>query len=88
MMAEWEYKVVAIPHDIAVMRKLFSVPDPVATAAGYVERVINEHAQQGWEFFHADTISVTVPPGCLGQLLGQKETTIFYNILTFRRAKG
>jgi hypothetical protein len=63
------------------------VPDPAATAAGYVERVINEHAQEGWEFYRADTISVTVPPGCLGQLLGQKETIIFYNILTFRKAK-
>jgi hypothetical protein len=86
-MVQWQYKVVAIPHDLAVMRKFFSVPDPAATAAGYVERVINEHAQDGWEFYRADTISVTVPPGCLGRLLGQTETIIFYNILTFRKAK-
>ncbi len=85
-MAQWEYKVVAIPHDLALMRKFFSAPkDPGETAAGYVEQVINQHAKEGWEFFRADTVSVTVPPGCLGQLFGSKETITFYNLLVFRR---
>ena len=78
---------VAIPRDIAVMRKFFGGPkDPAETVAGYVEQVINQHAKEGWEFFRADTISVTVPPGCLGQLLGSKETTTSYNLLVFRKA--
>jgi len=84
-MAQWKYKVVAVPRDVAVMRKLFSAKDPGDTAAGYVEQIINQHAQEGWEFFRADTISVTESPGCLGQLLGQKETITFYNLLTFRK---
>ena len=86
-MAEYQYKVVAIPRDVAVMKKLFSATDPGATVAGYVEGVINQYAQEGWEFYRADEISVTERPGCLS-LFGQGETVTRYNLLVFRKPKG
>jgi hypothetical protein len=74
-------------RDIAVMRQVFAGADPTATAAGYVEQVINSHALEGWEFVGVGEMSVTERPGCLGSLLGYKETLTVYNILIFRRAK-
>jgi hypothetical protein len=83
----WEYKVVPLPRDVAVMRKMFAAPDPAATAAGYVEQIINQYAQQGWEFVGISEMSVTERPGCLAALFGGKATLTFYNLLTFRKVK-
>jgi hypothetical protein len=58
-------------------------------AASYLQRAVNAHARQGWEFCRIDTIGVRVrvSPGCLGVFLGQRETvtTTEYYVITFRR---
>jgi len=80
----YTYKVVAIPRDVEMMRGV-SGPTPAERVAGYVEQVINQQAQEGWEFYRMDTVNITEKPGCLGQLLGQKEATFAYNLLIFRK---
>jgi len=57
-MAEWQYKVVALPRDVAVMKKVFGGPDPKDVVAGYLERIIEAEAQQGWEFYRIDTVNI------------------------------
>jgi len=79
-MAQWEYKVVAVPRDLAITKRLFSVPDPAETVADYIEQILNQKAGEGWEFYRAVVVSVRVPPGCLGSLLGQREGTAVYNL--------
>lgn len=58
-------------------------------AAAYLQRVVNAHAGQGWEFCRVDPIGVRtrVSPGCLGVFLGERETvtTTEYYVITFRR---
>jgi hypothetical protein len=83
-----KYKVVAIPRDMMVMKKLFGDKlDPGQTIAEYVESEIGSYASQGWEFYRMDAVNVTEKPGCLGALFGQKETTTAYNMMTFRRTE-
>lgn len=84
----YEFKVVAIPRDVTVMKKLFGgSSDPGQTIAGYVEREIATHSSQGWEFYRMDVVNVTEKPGCLGGLFGQAETTTAYNMMTFRKSR-
>lgn len=52
-------------------------------AAEYMESIVNEWAAAGWEFYRIDTMSIYVPPGCLG--LGGQGTNTHYYVVTFRR---
>lgn len=87
-MNEWIYKVVALPRTIGVMKKLFKETDSAAIVADYVQKVIGEGVSGGWEFYRIDTVTLVESPGCLGGLLGQRETSTGYNVLTFRKPKG
>lgn len=82
------YKMVQIPPNIAVQAKgLFGkAPDPSQLAAQYLESVVNDMATQGWEFQRVDSIGVKSSPGCLGGLLGHKETQEIYYVITFRKS--
>ena len=85
---EFKYKMVQVPRHIGVMQKqLRDVPESEVLAR-YVENVVNEQAKEGWEFYRADEMALSVSPGCLGSLLGAKETTMQYNVLTFRQGKA
>jgi hypothetical protein len=44
-------------------------------AARYLENVVNEHAERGWEFCRVNQIGVGVSPGCLNALLGVRAKT-------------
>ena len=87
-MNEWVYKVVALPRTIAVMKKLFKETDSSAIVADYVQKVISEGIVGGWEFYRIDTVNLVESPGCLGGLLGQRETSTGYNVVTFRKPKS
>jgi hypothetical protein len=86
-MSEWDYKVVALPRTIAVMKKAFKETDPAAIVADYVQKVISDGMAGGWEFYRIDTVNLHESAGCLGGLLGQKDTTTGFNVVTFRKAK-
>lgn len=75
------YKMVQIPSVIEA-----SPGDSIGQmAASYLERVVNGQARQGWEFYRTDTIGVSMPPGCLGALFGERANTLHYYVITFRR---
>jgi len=81
------YKMVQIPPNIAVQAKgLFGkAPDPTKLAAQYLELTVNNMAKEGWEFHRVDAIGVKSSPGCLGGLLGHKESVETYYVITFRK---
>ncbi len=47
--------------------------------------LINYYAEQGWEFYSLDNVDIEVTPGCLGMLLGQRESYMTYNQVILRR---
>jgi hypothetical protein len=55
--------------------------------ATYLQGLANELATQGWEFYRVDSLDVLSSPGCLGSLLGGKQTVLSYSVATFRRQK-
>jgi len=85
--AEWQYKVVALQRDFKVINKAFRArPTNEDILADYLQSVITEHTGQGWEFYRIDTVNMVEAPGCLGSLLGHKEATTTYNLVTFRKS--
>ncbi len=79
------YKMVQIPPNLAVAAKsmLGSAPSTAEIAAQYLERVVNDMASKGWLFERVDEIGVHSSPGCLAGLLGAKEMTTVYYVVTF-----
>lgn len=53
-------------------------------AAKWLERLANQHASNGWEFYRVDSMSVQIPTGCFGVTIGAGETHTVM-IVTFRR---
>ena len=62
----YKYKMVQIPPNVIVNAKKVSKD---RAAAVYLENVVNEMAQDGWEFQRIDSIGVQEQPGC-GSLFG------------------
>ena len=54
-------------------------------AAVYLEGVVDQYAKDGWEFYRVDSIGVSVQPGCIAGLLGQKDALTTYYVISFRR---
>ncbi len=75
------YKMVQIPPNVLVKGTTAQGTE----AAYYLESVVNEHADEGWEFFRVDPIGVQTQPGCLASLLGQHATEVTYYVITFRK---
>lgn len=57
-------------------------------AAIFLQDLVNQYADQGWQFYRVDELGVVSSPGCLASLLGAKEVVIPYYIVTFKRSKG
>ena len=77
----YQYMMVQIPPNIVIKQKEFQGNE----AAAYLQSVANEHASKGWEFYRVDTIGVVTQPGCFAALLGAKQMTLEYYVVTFRR---
>lgn len=80
---KYEYKMISVPKNIAIKngRELG------ATLAEYVQNEVNKMADEGWEFYRADSYLVAELPGCLGALFGQNPNCETYNLLTFRKER-
>ncbi|WP_061324026.1 DUF4177 domain-containing protein [Serratia rubidaea] len=74
----YQYKMVQIPPNISVKAK----DNKHGVAAQYLENVVNEYAQEGWEFQRVDTIGIEERPGCFG---GNKQGVVNYYVITFRK---
>lgn len=77
------YKMIQIPPNISVQAKYHQGNE----AASYLESLVNQWAEQGWEFLRVDAIGVQVQPGCLMGLFGQSSTPTIYYVITFRRER-
>jgi len=79
----FEYKMVQVPPTINVGTK-----EKGSEAASYLQNVVNESAVDGWEFYRVDNLGVKTSPGCLGALSGQKDQTLIYYVVTFRKSRN
>ena len=80
---DYEYKMIQIPPTISVQASQHKGNE----AAQYMEAIANSHSEQGWEFYRVDTLSVSIPPGCLAALFGDKGSQSQYYVMTFRRPR-
>jgi len=78
----YEYKVVQTPPNIIAQKEA----DQSQAAAAYLEKLVNDLAEEGWEFYRIDNMGVMAPAGCLNA--GSKGIPTTYNLVTFRRKKG
>ncbi|NOH61126.1 DUF4177 domain-containing protein [Vibrio sp. RE88] len=76
----FKYKMVQVLPNISVDMKNHTGSE----AAVYLENVVNEYAEDGWEFHRIDRIGVELQPGCFAALRGQKAETNIYYVITFR----
>lgn len=79
----YKYKMVQIPPNIAVKMKGHKGNE----AAAYLEEIVNQYAEEGWEFYRVDSIGVELQPGCLAALFGKKAEDSLYYVVTFRMEK-
>jgi hypothetical protein len=77
----YEYKMMQVPPNITVKSREHQGNE----AAYYLQSIANEQAAGGWEFYRVDAVGVTLQPGCLGALFGQKAAQLQYYVITFRK---
>lgn len=84
----YRYKMVQIPPNVAIQAKglLGKAPSPASVAAEYLEKVVNDRAKEGWEFYRIDEIGIISTPGCLAGLFGAQQSVSTYYVVTFRMA--
>lgn len=58
---------------------------PEDMAASYLEKIVNEYARQGWEFYRVDSIGIRDMPGLFARLFGQRPFDRIFYVITFRR---
>ena len=82
-----QYKMIQIPPNIKVSSKklLGSAPKTNEVASKYLEHVVNQEAQEGWEFQRIDTIGVASSPGCIWGIFGAEESMHYYYVITFKK---
>lgn len=75
-----QYKTVAGPVGLKIGAK-----ESYAEAVKQYAAIIDREAVGGWELDCIQQIPVTREPGCLAGLLGQKEETVYFNMLVFAK---
>ena len=75
-----QYKCVPAPKELLI-DKNGSYDGAVRSFAD----LINNEAGGGWNFHSMENIAVKQNPGCLAALFGQKETTVYFNMLIFSK---
>lgn len=82
MRTQYRYRVVPF---IGTIKSGFFSSDNAETVSAQLQRLIERHAQQGWEFYSLEKVGIEVSPGCLGRLLGQSAAYINFDQLIFRQ---
>jgi hypothetical protein len=80
---QYEYKMVQVPPNIEVQEGTSTR----GRAAAYLEGIVNQYAEDGWEFFRVDQVGIRIHPGCLSALFGGQSRTVVYYVVTFRRPR-
>lgn len=79
----YEYKTIPMPTGI-----LEKVNNEAEDAALFLEKMLNEHGAEGWEFQGVESIKIKVQPGCKDAFFKLKRTYgYFCNVAIFRRHK-
>jgi len=78
----WEYKTVPGPAAVTVSKN-----EDYSHGVEAYGAIMQREAVGGWEFSHIQSVPVTKQVGCLAALLGQGNTTVFFNMLVFKRRK-
>ena len=73
-----QYKCVPAPKGLAIDKK-----GSYEAAVRSLADLINQEAYVGWEFHSMENIAVTQKLGYLAGLFGQKEATVYFNMLVF-----
>lgn len=76
----YQYRAVQLPQNIQVTPQ-----NRDTAAASLIEKVINNYAESGWEFYRIDTVNTVEPPGCLAGLFGAPSTHRPLNVVIFRK---
>lgn len=77
----YEYKTVPVTQYLTCKKGL----NLSQTLASYIQDIINEMSQEGWEYYRSDNFTICESPGCLDSLFGGKVRYGNFNILVFRR---
>ena len=75
-----QYKTVAGPVGLTITRK-----EAYSDAVKQYAAIIDREAVGGWRLDCIQQIPVTKQAGCLSALLGSKDTTVYFNMLVFRK---
>ena len=73
-----QYKCVPAPKELVIDKK-----GSYDAAVRSFADLINQEAYVGWEFHSMENIAVTQKLGYLAGLFGQKEATVYFNMLVF-----
>ena len=78
----YQYKVIPF---IGSIKGEKVTPDNAKNVSNDLEKVINEYARQGWEFYEIDKVDIATSPGCMTAFLGGKSSVITFDQLIFRK---
>ena len=79
----YQYKVVPFIGQIST--GLFS-RDNAATVSKQLQELINQHSNQGWEFYSVEKINIEIKPGCIAGLLGRTSNFVSFDQVIFRKS--
>jgi hypothetical protein len=75
-----QYKCVPAPQNLVIDKR----GDEEEAVRSFAD-IINNEANDGWNFHSMENIAVTQKPGCLAALFGAKDTTTYFNMLVFSK---
>lgn len=81
-MSQYEYLVVPF---IGQLKRDISDIETARKVSEQLQATINQHAEQGWEFYRVDKVNIQIAPGCLGTLTGVRASLITFDQVIFRR---
>jgi uncharacterized OB-fold protein len=79
-----KYEYLVVPFAGTVQTGMFST-EGAHTVSAQLQSILDEYAQQSWEYCSLAKVNIEVQPGCLGQLLGQSASYVTSDQLVFRR---
>jgi hypothetical protein len=80
-----EYRYQVVPF-LGTMNTGIFTNENARTVSSQLQRLINQHAEQGWQFYSLEKVNIQTNPGCIGQLLGQSASYITFDQVIFRQA--
>jgi hypothetical protein len=83
---KYEYKVV--PFIGKLKSGLFGSVQDAGEVSTQLAGVINQHADQGWEFVALNDVNIEIKPGCLAGLFGSKTAFVPLDQVIFKRPVG